>query len=138
MFWVHVLAVLAAGILAISGLILAKQPNAKEIFDKVIPYQGFLGVGLLVLGVLDLVSNLKLFLDVLKVAPLHGIVAIAFVVSEVLLGFLFGMPLIAKWIPGDGPAEKRGVAMQQRLAGFSTLIGVIGIVTSVLFILWFI
>jgi hypothetical protein len=137
MFWVHVLAVLAAGILAISGLILAKKPNAKEIFDKVIPYQGFLGVGLLVLGILDLVSNLKLFLDVLKVAPLHGIVAIAFVLSEVLLGFLFGMPLIAKWIPGDGPAEQRAVAMQKRVAGFSTLIGVIGIVTSVLFILWF-
>jgi len=138
MFWVHVLAVLAAGILAISGLILAKQPNAKEIFDKVIPYQGFLGVGLLGLGVLSLVSNLKLFLDVLKAAPLHGIVAIAFVASEIVLGFLFGMPLIAKWIPGDGPAEQRAVAMQKRLAGFSTLIGVIGIVTSVLFILWFI
>ncbi|MEO6775294.1 MAG: hypothetical protein ABI467_20185 [Kofleriaceae bacterium] len=132
------LAVLAAGILAISGLILAKKPNAKEIFDKVIPFQGFLGVGLLVLGVLDLVSNLKLFLEVLKVAPLHGIVAIAFVVSEVLLGFLFGMPLIAKWIPGDGPAEQRAMAMQKRLGGFSTVIGVIGIVTSVLFIAWFI
>jgi hypothetical protein len=138
MFWVHVLAVLAAGILAISGLILAKQPNAKELFDKVIPFQGFLGVGLLVLGILDLLSNLKLFLDVLKVAPLHGIVAIAFVVSEILLGFLFGMPLIAKWIPGDGPAEQRAMAMQKRLGGFSTLIGVIGIVTAVLFIVWFI
>jgi hypothetical protein len=137
MFWVHVLAVLAAGILAISGLILAKKPNAKEIFDKVIPFQGFLGVGLLVLGVLDLISNLKLFLDVLKVAPLHGLVAIAFVVSEVLLGFLFGMPLIAKWIPGDGPAEQRAMAMQKRLAGFSTVIGIIGIVTSLLFIAWF-
>ncbi|HEY6037111.1 MAG TPA: hypothetical protein VIV58_22685 [Kofleriaceae bacterium] len=138
MFWVHVLAVLAAGILAISGLILSKKPNAKEIFDKVIPFQGFLGVGLLVLGILDLVSNLKLFLEVLKVAPLHGIVAIAFVVSEVLLGFLFGMPLIAQWIPGDGPAEQRAMAMQKRLGGFSTVIGIVGIVTAVLFIMWFI
>ena len=138
MVWVHVLAVLVAGLLAISGLILAKKPNAKELFDKIIPYQGFLGVGLLVIGVLNLVGNLGLYIDVLKFAPLHGLVAIAFIVSEILLGFLFGMPLIASWIPGDGPAEQRAMAMQKKLAGFATVIGVVGIVTSLLIVVWFV
>ena len=54
--------------------------------------------------------------------------------AAIVLGFLFGMPLIAKWIPGETPAEQKALEMQQKIAGFSTIIGIIGLIFGVLMI----
>ena len=34
---------IAGGILAASALIIARKPNAKELIDKLTPYQGWIG-----------------------------------------------------------------------------------------------
>jgi hypothetical protein len=129
--WVTVAALVVAGILAISALIISKKPEAKQLIDKLVPYQSFIGVGLLVWGLINLFRYITHFDEMFKVlGPLPGTIIVAAIASEVLLGFLFGMPLIAKWIPGDSPAEQKVVQMQQKIAGWSVLIGVIGLASA--------
>lgn len=119
-------ALTVAGILAISSLILAKKPEAKQLIDKLVPYQGFVGVGLLAWGVINLIRFLSHF-SLMMYWKTFGIIVLAAILSEVLLGFLFGMPLIAKWIPGESPAEVKALEMQKKVGGFSVLIGIVGL-----------
>ena len=51
------LAVIVASLVALSGFIIAKKPELKATFEKIQPYQGFLGVFLLVWGIYDLYHN---------------------------------------------------------------------------------
>jgi hypothetical protein len=57
------------------------------------------------------------------------------VVTSILLGFMFGMPQIAKWMPGDGGAEHKGMELAKKLAPFQVILGVVGIVAALLVLL---
>jgi hypothetical protein len=134
MDWIRPLALIIAGILAASGFIISKQPKAKELIDKIVPYQGFIGVGLLVWGVIDVI-RLVPHLDVISKLPAFFAISIyAAVACEILLGFLLGMPVIAQWIPGESPAEQKAMEMQQKVLPYQVLIGGAGIVVAVLLI----
>lgn len=121
-----------AGIIAISGLILAKKPNAKELLDKIVPYQAFIGLGLLGLGIYNVISIGGIF-DVMSVMPVTAIAALGLIFTAIVLGFMFAMPQIAKWMPGEGAAEQKGMELAKKLAGFQVLLGVIGLSCA----LWF-
>jgi hypothetical protein len=124
--WIFVAALTAGGILAAAALIIAKKPEAKQLIDKLVPYQGFLGVGLLAWGIINLIRYAKYF-----GMSLPSAIMATSIFSSILLGFLFGMPLIAKWIPGDTPAEQKVVQVQQKIAGWSVLIGLVGIASAI-------
>ena len=46
MWIITVVLLLAGGLLGAANLIVAKKPNAKELIDKLTPYQGWIGVAL--------------------------------------------------------------------------------------------
>jgi hypothetical protein len=128
--FITIIALFAAGILAVSALIISKKPSAKELIDKLVPYQGSIGVGLLAWGVIDLLRSIGHLGDMMKFWPFGGSIVLIAIVSEIALGFLFGMPMIAKWIPGDSPAEQKAMQMQQKVAGFSVILGIIGLAAA--------
>jgi hypothetical protein len=130
-FFLTVAALLVAAILAMSSLILAKKPDAKAMIDKLVPFQGGVGVGLLVWGIINLIRFLPDMSVWMKMSALIGAIFFASILSMILLGFLFGMPLIAKWIPGDSPAEQKALKMQQKVGGFSVLLGIIGALCAI-------
>src|SRR5262245_46779684 len=111
MGYAYLAGLIVAGILALSGFIVAKKPDAKAMIDKLVPYQAFVGVGLLVLGVLYLILYGLTFIKAISAAPIPAIVALAGIVSGIVLGALFGMPQIAKWIPGESNAEQKAVEL---------------------------
>jgi len=119
------------GILAASGFIMSKNANAKDLIGKIAPYQGFIGVALLAWGIIDFIRSLKFMTDIFDFKVHWGIFFWGYIVSEVLLGFLLGMPLIAKWIPGESEAEVRAMDMQKKLNAYNTLIGAVGIVCAI-------
>ncbi len=43
------------GILALSALIVSRQPNAQNLIAKLTPWQTIIGIGLIVLGLIDFV-----------------------------------------------------------------------------------
>ena len=133
---INILLLIVGVILAISALIVAKKPDAKELIDKLVPYQAIIGVALLAVGVLNLLRSLGAVLRLLRDAPVHGIVWLAVMVTSILLGFLFGMSQIAKWLPGHAAAEQKGMELSNKLAPYQVIIGLIGLGAVLLLLLY--
>lgn len=137
MFWFYyVIGPILGGIIAMSGLIAKKAPNAQEALNKILPYKAFIGVGLLVagvLGLLDVMGDLGLMF---KINKLFGISIVLTIASCFLLGFMLGMPQIAKWIPGDSAPEVKAAELSKKLVAFEIPIGIMGIVSGVLMLLF--
>ena len=134
------IALIVAGILAASAFIISKAPNAKQLIDKIAPIQGFLGVGLLVVGIIDLIRLIPKIDEVNRAAETYMIWVLgiyAGVASAVLLGFFLGMPLIAKWIPGESPVEQRAMEMQKKVGAYQTLLGFVGIGAAVVLLYYY-
>lgn len=131
---INPLLLIVGGILAVSGLIVAKRPDAKDLIDKLVPYQAFIGVALLALGLWNLLRSLAHLVDALKSFP--GIVGLTMIITSILLGFMFGMPQIAKWIPGQAAAEQKGMELSQKLAPFQVIIGLVGIGSALIWLLY--
>lgn len=140
MHYIGPLALILGSLVCLSTFIISKKPEAKELFEKIAPYQGFLGVGLLFWGLYDMyrwflqdtgigMSAFSIFMKVDKVLAFAGA---AYLVSEVLIGFILGFGLIASWIPGEGTAEKKGLAIQKKLLTVSLPIGIVGIISAIL------
>jgi hypothetical protein len=125
---------LLGGILASSSLIIAKKPDAKGLIDKLTPYQAGLGVVLLVLGIWNFITYLGFLMHPFGWA-LAGITMWAMIASLILLGFLFGMPQIAKWIPGESSAEQTALELAKKLVPYQTPLGVLAIVSALLALL---
>jgi hypothetical protein len=147
------LLVIVAALVALSGFIIAKKPELKSTFDKIAPYQGFLGVGLLAWGVYDLYHNViqtyafgksrwGLIFSGIEMGGMHsptdklaGIALLGYIICEILLGFMLGFGLIATWIPGESGAEKGAVKIQKKLLGLSLPIGIAGVVFAILWLI---
>jgi hypothetical protein len=134
---INALVLIVGGILAVSGLIVAKKPDAKELIDKLVPYQAIIGIALLALGIVNLVRWLgNHVFTLLSVAPLFGLTVLAMIFTSILLGFMFGMPQIAKWLPGEGGAEQKGMELSKKLAPYQVIIGLIGLASALLMLLY--
>lgn len=124
--WLVVVLMIAGGILGISGLIVAKKPDAKALIDKLVPFQAFIGVGLLGFGLWFLIRvGPAMPFRLVSVLPMFAVFAIAATWGSMLLGFLFGMPQIAKWIPGESAAENKAMELSKKLAPFQLILGAI-------------
>lgn len=126
------LLLILGGILAISGLIVAYQPQAKAVLDKLAPFQAVIGVALLVVGVLNLVRSLG-SLRLLFHAPLLGASILAISVCSILLGILFGMPHLAKLSQGGA---QQAMEMMRKIMPFQMIIGLIGIGSALVFLVY--
>jgi hypothetical protein len=129
------LAVIVGSLVALSGFIIARKPEAKALFEKIAPYQGYLGVSLLGYGIWQTLANMGDFGDWFGKHNPHKIFAIgwlAYLFSAIILGFCLGFGVIANWIPGEGAAEKKGIVIQKTLLTFSLPIGIIGLVGGII------
>src|SRR4029079_7581450 len=130
---INALVLIAGGILAVSSLIVAKKPDAQKLIDKLVPYQAAIGVALLILGIVNLIRGLgNHLIDILRIVPLFGLTYLAMCVTSILLGLLFGMPQIAKWLPGEGAAEQKGMELSRKLAPYQVILGLIGLAAALL------
>jgi hypothetical protein len=135
MFELNIAVLILGCILALSGLIVAKKPDAKEMIDKLVPFQALIGVGMIVLGVINFIRMLPSLTDSLKVNLLMAAAALTIVGVSVLLGALFGMPQIAKMIP-DAQAEQKATQLSQKVAPYQVLLGLVGLGACVLYFLY--
>jgi len=132
------LLLIVGGLLAASNLIVAKKPDAKQLLDKLAPYQASIGIALLAIGVWNLLHAFSApsIFELIKFAPLLGLSVLAMIVSALLLGFLLGMPQISKWTANNANAQQKSAALMQKIAPFQILLGLIGIGASLIFLLY--
>ncbi len=117
---------IVGGLIAASSLLIAKKPDAKELFEKVAPYQGMIGVGMLVLGVLWTLQVLPHLGTILKAAPVNGIVTIATLAGTILVGFLLGYGLISKFVLSKNEtAKEKGALMLAKVARVQVPLGLL-------------
>lgn len=126
------------GILAASGFIVAKKPNAQELISKLVPFQGWLGVILFIWGIWD-VFGLISALRWLSVYPIYWIVYLLGVIAELGIGFILGYGLIAKYaLANNEAAAKKGEETLAKLVRFQIPLGFLGIALGVIyFIIYF-
>ena len=124
-FWATYVGVpLAAGILAASGFIVAKNPNAQQLIDKLAPYKGAIGLGALGSGVWNILFWVMNGGIGFLFSNLFGILLFVSFAIFILVGFLLGFGMIAKY--AGGQAEK-GAELQQKLIAFEVPIGFLSI-----------
>lgn len=115
------------GILAAPSLLLSKKPNAKEILDKITPYQGWVGVVFAILGVVGLIKclvNIKLF----YFFPVLWLTWLLAQLVTLFLGFILGYGLINKYVLSKNEqASEKGKQMLKKLLPIQYKLGLISI-----------
>ena len=121
MTYVAVALLLVLGFLGAIQLIAARKPSAKDFAEKLAPYQGWIGVVGMVLGVIYLVRMLlNNWFDVLGVAPIAALTALAGALLLVGLGALFGLSVLKQF----GTASAKLDGLVARMRPFQATLGV--------------
>lgn len=130
MYVLFALLLIVAGILAAASLIIKNQPNARDLIAKLVPFQGIIGIVLLLWAVVmllfDLLPNLSLLF---QVVPLRALLWLLTLLVSIGLGFLLGYGLIAQYaLNKNASAASSGEAARMKLAGIQGPLGIIGII----------
>lgn len=110
---------LVGGIVAASSLIILRKPNAKELLDRVAPYQLAFGIALLIWAIVDAVWIVRSIGVILKNSPSSALLLLVSASTELLLGLLLG------------PAAK-GQVLRQHTAPLQGIVGVIAILLGLM------
>ena len=122
------------GILAASGFIIAKKPNAKELIDKIVPYQGWIGVVMFFWGIWEIIGCIR-GLGLLTRAPLIWIFWLLTGVADLGVGFILGFALISKYaLSKDATALAKGQELRGKLVKVQVPLGFLAIVMGALYI----
>ena len=113
---------IVGGVITASPLIVSRKPNAKELFAKIAPYQGMLGVGLFALGVLWLVRWLPHVGA--TIATASGAVVLAMIVANILVGFLMGFGLLSRLFARNETAKEKSAALAAKLTALQIPLGI--------------
>lgn len=118
-------------IIAVPSLILAKKPDAKELLEKVEPYQGWIGLAFCFWGVWGVITAV-LNIGWLSVWPVWWITLLAGNLIEAILGFMLGFGLINKlFLSKNEAAKAKANQLREKLAPKQGKLGIIGIAVGV-------
>ncbi|MEZ5647711.1 MAG: hypothetical protein R3E60_01930 [Alphaproteobacteria bacterium] len=120
------------GALAAYPSIIKAQPNAREIIDKITPYQGWIGVIGCILGLIGMI-RLILAIGAITVAPIYWLIGFGASFIEFALGLLLGYGLIHMHALSKNPhAARHGDELRAKLIGYQVPMGYIAIALGVI------
>ncbi len=135
-FIAYCLLPILGGMLAASSVIVARVPDAEAVINKFAPYKAIIGVIMLGIGVLVFFKNFRDYGHIIEANYLLGLTYVAGNAALIVIGFMFGMPLIANKIPGDSEPEKVALEWQKKLLPFEATAGFISLAAGVVFLLF--
>jgi len=119
------------GLLASPSLLLSKKPNAQELLDKIVPYQGWIGIVFCFWGIWGIISCI-LNLGILTSHPIWWVTWLLCSLAEALIGFLLGYGLIVKYVLSKNEtAKEKGAQMLAKLQPMQGKLGIFGIIMGV-------
>ncbi len=110
------------GAVAVPSLIIAKRPDAKQMLDKLTPYQGWIGAVSCLWGVWGIISCV-LNISWMSVAPIGWITWLAGSVLQAALGLILGIGTLKTFIKNPQAQQK----MDETLAKIAPKQGVLGL-----------
>jgi hypothetical protein len=137
---IYGISLIILGLMAAPSLLLSKKPNAKELLDKLTPYQGWIGLVFAfwgVWGIINAILNIGLLTDF----PIWWATWMAASVIEAVLGFLLGYGMISKLLLSKNETAKakaeellaKLAPMQGKFGLFGVVVGIWTVVASILF-----
>ncbi|MEX0272807.1 MAG: hypothetical protein AB3N16_00340 [Flavobacteriaceae bacterium] len=120
---------IVGGLIAASSLIVAKKPNAKELLDKLTPFQGWIGAVLVFWGVW---GAIQLLLNVGSMG-LTWMIALGVCLVEFVVGFLLAYGLLSKYVfEKNETAKAKGQLLRAKLVKYQVPGGIILIILGIL------
>lgn len=121
------LLLIVAGILAASSLIIQKQPNARDLIAKIVPFQGIIGIILLLWALINFIRVLSVLSFLFSWAPITGLLLVVTLLVAIALGFLLGYGLIAQYALKNTSAASGGESALAKLTPIQIPLGLLGI-----------
>jgi hypothetical protein len=122
------LLLIVAGVLGAAALIVQKQPNARDVIAKLVPFQGIIGIILLIWSLIMLIRILPYLGLILQFAALTGILALLTLLVGIALGFLLGYGLINQYVLSkNAGAARSGDTVKMSLAKYQGPLGIVAI-----------
>jgi hypothetical protein len=120
------------GLLAIPSL-LANKPSAKALLEKIVPFQGWIGVVFFIGGIFGVIQVI-LAIGWLTTWPIGWVFWLLVELCELFLGFLLGYGLIAQYaLSKNEAARAKGEQMLAKLLPWQGRLGIAAIVLGVLY-----
>jgi len=132
------IALIILGILAVPSLILSRKPEAKELLNKIIPYQGWIGVVFCILGIWGLI-NCVFSIGMTSYSLISWIIWLLVTGVQASLGFILGYGLITKYfLSKNKSASEIGEEILSKLLPLQGRLGFVAIVIGFIQIIDFI
>lgn len=125
---IYGISLILLSIIAVPSLLLSKKPDAKELLEKVAPYQGWIGLVFCFWGIWGMVQAV-LNLDWLTIAPVWFVTLLAGSIVEAALGFLLAFPLISQFTQSNSSVATQGkvATLRTKIAPLQGKLGILGI-----------
>lgn len=118
-------------IIAVPSLILSKKPNAKELLEKIEPYQAWIGLIFCLGGIWGIINSV-LSIGWLTTAPIWWVTLLAGSLVQATLGFMLGFGLMNKLFLGKNEkAKEKAAEIRSKIAPKQGKLGVLGIVVGI-------
>ncbi len=114
-------------IIAVPSLLLSKKPNAKELLEKIEPYQGWIGLVFCFWGIWGIISAV-LNVGWLSVAPILWVTYLVGNLLSALLGFMLGIGLMNKlFLSKNEAAKEKAEELRAKIAPKQGKLGIMGL-----------
>jgi hypothetical protein len=118
------------GLLALSSLLVARAPDAREKLEKLAQFQGWIGLTMFGWGVWELIDSV-LGLSLLGSHPILWAFWLAMGVADFGVGMILGFGLISTYaLRGNAQAIEKGARLRAALVRFQVPLGILAILTS--------
>ena len=131
----YTIVLFCGGSIAAASFIIKRRPDAKELIDKVLPFQGIIGIALLINGIFALLGYIWRFPFLFKHSTFWASIILLAIIVNLVLGFLLGYGILAKYIlKGSDEALEKAEDIKEQLVKYQIQVGLTAIVLS---LLWF-
>ena len=127
--YLHGIFLIIIGILAAPNMVVSRKPEAKEWIDKLVPFQGWLGVVSLVWGIIQIIR----FLTKLQYFDDSVLVFLTWIVSAfcmIVIGILLGINVIKSFV-SDEQAKEKMDQLVMKLAPKQGNFGLISVIVGI-------
>lgn len=119
------------GILAVPSLILSKRPDAETLLHKIRPYQGWIGIFFVIIGLLGIINAVLSLAK--EIYPIYWFIGLLVSLMEASLGFIMGYSLIAsKLLSKNEAAEEKGRSLLSTLLPIQGKLGIAAVVLGII------
>jgi hypothetical protein len=138
---VAVLTSILLGVLAVPNMIIAKRPDAKQLIDKIAPFQGWIGAIACLWGawnIISLVLNISFIIALLTTPVFPMIFAISIILYAVILfalGLLLGIGTMKTFIKNP-QAQAKMDQLLAKIAPYQGILGIIAIINGIVLLVF--